>query len=390
MDKLMKDLRKISIRRVTTPIVICMLFAAFFFFMEIDHFQRIQNGAKYLEDLEVDELRHYVVHSDAYYVLDCFAEYGDEGATEADKYYYIIYYKDDKYIAAGVDAEDAALMDEVCSDTWDYILGETSYLEKSCSLEGTIYKMSDEEKKYYIEWFEEMGFSDEEIAECALPYVLNNGVGTDLSSIYFFWWIAFVLALVSLVLFVMAASGGCQIRVKKDFAKLGELAQARIPEDYANAFVIGDRMRIGRIFTYDCSHFLTRAYLNEEIVWVYPHVTTHRLNLIFEIGQTFRMILHDIHGNKFKINGKRALCTQAMGFYEAKFPHMVLGYSDELRRLYNRERPKFLALRYNEAKQNENSYDRLMEPSQSWNGEQKSSDNPYETPTTYGNNKYHI
>ena len=87
MDQLMKDLRKISIKRVTTPIVICMLFAAFFFFMEIDHFQRIRNGTRYLEDLEVDELRHYVVHSDAYYILDCFAEYGDEGATEAVWYY---------------------------------------------------------------------------------------------------------------------------------------------------------------------------------------------------------------------------------------------------------------------------------------------------------------
>ena len=171
---------------------------------------------------------------------------------------------------------------------------------------------------------------------------------------------------------------------------LGDLAQARIPGDYTNAFVVGNRMRIGRIFTYDCSHFLTRAYLNEEIVWVYPHVTTHWINLIFPIGQTFRMILYDIHGKRFKINGKRALCTQALGFYEAKFPHMVLGYSDELRRLYNRERPKFLALRYNEAKQNINCYDWRAEPSQNCCGEQKSSDNPYETPTTYGNNRYHI
>lgn len=388
-------MRKNTIKRALVPLVICLLIAAFFVWVEMDSYKRINAGVRNLEELEEEELEDYVVHSDVCFVLDCFAEYGDVDVstgeiTETDDYYYIIYYRNGKYIAIEADPEEAVFLDEICDSTWDCMLGDSDDLDKSYAVEGSISSLRGDIKEYYIEWFLENGWSEEEAAECALPYVLHIGWDTDPFSVYLLWSIALILVVVSLVIFIIAVAGGYQREIKNDFARLKTFPKARIEEDYDNAFIVNKRMRIGQIYTYDCTHFTSRAYLNQDILWVYSKVRSHRIHFFIEVKQSYQLILYDVHGQKSALNGNRKLCKQAMGFYEARFPHIVLGYSKQLSQMFFRDRQRFLALRYNAAQQNENTYERFNTLPQGWSGKKAESDNPYENPYTYGNNRYNV
>lgn len=352
MDNIIHEMWKNTIKRKLIPVIICLVIAAFLIWVEMDNYNRLKSGVKQLEELEIDQLEDYVVHVDTNFALDCFAEYGDADTvtgdiTKVDYYYYIIYYKDNKYIAVAVNPEDAAFLDEVCENTWNNIVEDTDNFEKSCALEGSVTKMSSDIEKYYIEWFEEMGWSEEEIAECAVPYVLHNDWNTDPSGVIFIWVLAVILMGVSAFILIIAIAGGYQRQIKKDFARLGAYADTIVSEDYAKASIVSQWVRIGRIFTYNGSQDKGRAYLNKEIVWVYRT----------EAGSTNQVVLWDIHGKRYAIKAKRRECMQALSFYEEQFPHMVSGYSENLRQMFFKDRGSFLALRYNAAMQNKDAYE---------------------------------
>lgn len=352
MDNIIHEMWKNTIKRKLIPVIICLVIAAFLIWVETDNYKRLKAGVKQLEELEIDQLEDYVVHVDTNFALDCFAEYGDADTvtgdiTKVDYYYYIIYYKDNKYIAVAVNPKEAVFLDEICDNTWDNVVGDTDNYEKSYALEGSVTKMSSDIEKYYIEWFEEMGWSEEEIAECAVPYVLHNGWNTDPSGVIFSWVLAVILMGVSSFILIRALIGGYQRQIKKDFARLGAYADTIVSQDYANAFIVSKRARIGRIFTYDGSQSKGRAYLNREIVWVYRT----------EAGSSNQVVLWDIQGKRYAIKAKRRECIQALSFYEAQFPHMVSGYSENLRQMFFKDKARFLALRYNDAIRNEDTYE---------------------------------
>ncbi|MBP3475772.1 MAG: hypothetical protein J6K48_05590 [Lachnospiraceae bacterium] len=370
MDKIISEMRVNALHRVILPIVICLLISPLFFMIGLDSYKRIESSNREFSEFEEDELHNSIVHLDANFVLDCFAEYGSavpytREISETDKCYYIVYCRNGKYIAVEIDAEEADSLDEICEATWDYLMGYTDNLEKSYTVEGTVSNMTTTIKRYYIEWFEEMGFSDKEIEECALPYVVRNGWNrnTELACAYIGWGIFLILAVSILILLMKAVT---QHKVKKDFARLGTLADTEITEDYANACVVNNRVRIGRIFTYDCSGLAARVYLNDEIIWVYRT----------EAGRSNKVHLWDIHGKGHAIKGDMQECSQAINFYEDRFPYIVIGFSTNLRQLFHRDRQNFLTLRYNDGKQNENSHDGLMEVSQDRSDDSIHSDNP--------------
>lgn len=369
MDKIVGEMRVNALHRVILPIVICLLISPVFFMIGLESYKRIESSSREISVYEEKELQDNIIHLDVNFVLDCFAEYGSSvpytnEISKVDKYYYIVSYGYDKYIALEADSEEADSLDEICEATWDYMMGYTDSLEKIYTVEGTVSSMTTAIERYYIEWFEEMGFSDEEIEECALPYVVRNGWNrnTELVCLYGGWGIFLFLSVMILFLLIGAVT---QHKVKKDFARFGTFADAEITEDYANAFVVNNRVRIGRIFTYNCSGLAGRVHLNDEIIWVYRT----------EAGSSNQVLLWDIHGKSHAVKGKKQECSEAVNFYEARFPHIVSGFSADLRQLFYKDRQNFLALRYSAAKQNETSYDRLMQASQERSDNSIHSDN---------------
>ena len=63
------------------------------------------------------------------------------------------------------------------------------------------------------------------------------------------------------------------------------------------------------------------------------------------------MLIFEANGTKQigDIAVKKKVSEQILEYYANNFPHMVVGYSDDLKRLYHNDHNAFLALRYQQA-----------------------------------------
>jgi len=77
------------------------------------------------------------------------------------------------------------------------------------------------------------------------------------------------------------------------------------------------------------------------IMWGYKQVTQHRTNGI-PTGKTYAAYVFDQYGKQLTIPGKEAQVNEFLQELANLAPGMVLGYSDELKQLWNKERSRFI------------------------------------------------
>lgn len=123
-----------------------------------------------------------------------------------------------------------------------------------------------------------------------------------------------------------------------------------IESDYRNAISIDEKnlVKIGRLMTYYLAGSDVRALPNNKMMWAYLNTITHRRNGI-KTGTTYNVII-EVEGAKRNHTVSVPNETTADNMLQkigAMFPWAVLGYSDELKDLFNKNRDQFLALCYN-------------------------------------------
>jgi hypothetical protein len=79
-----------------------------------------------------------------------------------------------------------------------------------------------------------------------------------------------------------------------------------------------------------------------DMMWGYKQVTQHRTNGI-PTGKTYAAHLFDRHGINITIPGKEKEVNQLLELAVRAAPGMATGYSDELSKLWQKERPRFIA-----------------------------------------------
>ena len=77
------------------------------------------------------------------------------------------------------------------------------------------------------------------------------------------------------------------------------------------------------------------------IMWGYKQVTQHRTNGI-PTGKTYAAYVFDQYGKQLTIPGKEAQVNEFLQELADAAPGMVLGYSDELKQLWDKERARFI------------------------------------------------
>ena len=104
--------------------------------------------------------------------------------------------------------------------------------------------------------------------------------------------------------------------------------------------------------------------MNDEIVWAYQKTTTHRTNGI-KTGTTYSVVLNAINKKKYEaqhIFEKRQFDISAAGesgaleileYINEVMPWVVLGYDNDLSRLYNKDCKSFLDIRYTKVEHNQ-------------------------------------
>ena len=353
MEELLKEMKKRSVGNVM-PISLILLVAAIVM-LAINGSATLQlfaylTGGKNLDSIPKSEMYDVIASSEINAVYDCFAEYETSSGQIYD--YYVIPYGEEGFIAVRVDESKIDQMDSICDDTWEVILVNSKSLTQTVSVKGNVRVMDGDELYYYKDWFHAMEYSDEEMSEYALNYVLEDGAFANSISpmrLYIMTAISLILIIVAIFMVIKAALGGYLKEIRKDFEQSG-LPESQIVSDYQSANVIGKNIRIGRLFTYNAVPTSPRAYLNKNMAWAYLYRTKHYRNGLYT-GSSYNVLIFEANGTKQigDIAVKKKVSEQILEYYANNFPHMVVGYSDDLKRLYHNDHNAFLALRYQQA-----------------------------------------
>ncbi len=352
MEELLKEMKKRSIGNVM-PISVILLIAAIVMFI-INGTASLQlftylTGGKNLDDIPKSELQNTIASSEINVVYDGFAEYTMDGKTYD---YYVIPYREEGFMAVCVGESKIPFMDSICDDTWEVLLGNGGLLDRTVSVKGNVRFMDSDELYYFREWFRRNEYSDEDMAEYAVNYVLEDGkFANDVTParLYVMTAISLVLIVAAVFLLINACLGGYLKDIKKDFEQSG-LSEGQIISDYQSANVISKEIRIGRLLTYNAVSTSPRVYLNKNMAWAYLYRTKHYRNGIYT-GSSYNILIFAANGTNqiADIAVKKKLSEQILDYYANNFPHMVVGYSDELKNLYHNDHNAFLALKYQQA-----------------------------------------
>lgn len=242
--------------------------------------------------------------------------------------------------AMTVKNDDLSVIKEMEEDTFAWLDGDGSRLSEM-KVRGTLVPLTGEKLRYFNKTIREMGFED-------LSYVKAYSLEMNRVGEYDTFW-ALLFLFVSLLLAVFAV---CTIvshirtkglgKIKKYLENHPGISMESLQDDFESAVKAGGDIWIGKDYTFYMSGFQARLFKNTEAVWAYYYKRTGR-NSISQV----QVYLADksVHN----LNIAETLYPQIIECYQRNQPHMVLGYSKELQKLYEKNFDEFLNIRYRTA-----------------------------------------
>lgn len=264
--------------------------------------------------------------------------------------YYIILNKNEnspnrRFMAIKVPYSYMRRMEKMADNTYE------GYYSDPISFSGHLRLMTHEEQRYFKQFFVESGWTSEEILQATSSYCFDVGPNkiADIFISCIILGAGLLLIVIGIVRICRAANGTTLKDLKNTFAAAG-CTEATAEADYiaAIAFTKNDTIKIGRLFTYYMSGAKPKAIPNSKIMWAYQTTTTHRTNGI-KTGTTYSAMIY-VEGMKgyVTLSMPSEATTQALlQEIQQTMPWVVVGYSEDLKYLFNKDRAQFLSLRYN-------------------------------------------
>ena len=354
---MLAELKKKSIMRAIPLVLLFVIAGGVLFAAEFSNIRSLLRGHVKFETLLPDEINGDLIVEAS--INANFGAYMEEyskntktNVTRTTDIYYVIWTGDDdsedyKYMGIKVPASYGGQMDRMAEATYNYEMSDTIHFT------GAVNKMSSEEYQYFREYFQESDWTDEEIDEYTLPYYISVGAQTGgaATSAYVIFGIGIALIVFGVIILLYALSGGDVKAFQKEAATLG-MSEMELEAEYAGARVMiqKDNLRIGRRLIFYMTGRRTRVIVNDKIVWAYQQSTTHRTNGI-KTGTTYEILVYLLNEKKARrINmpGEEKAGEVLQYMYD-NIPTAVVGYTDELLSLFNKDYQGFLNLRYHNA-----------------------------------------
>ena len=304
--------------------------------------------------LTPDQIKSQLVETDLMYNFGCYLEAWEKNTktniTKTTHYYYIIltgdeYATDYRYMSVKVPASFGSKMDTITENTYN---GTTS---TPLHLAGKIKKLDAEELSYFKSFLSEGGLTDADITESMLPYYIEvYGSPESMNVMFILLFSVGAFLLIFGIFRIAKVAGGSSLKkLRKDIANAG-YTESAADSDYRNArsFDKKGALKIGRLMTYYINGSDARAIPNGKIMWAYQNTVTHRTNGV-KTGTTYNVMIYDEitpKGHTFSV-ANESIAQDILNLLNTSFPWVVVGYSDELKKLYNKDRSQFLGLRYN-------------------------------------------
>lgn len=341
-------LKKKSVTKSLPLVILMIALGIFVLVLESGEFQALIKGPVAFESLAPDEIVENVIveasiDTNFGWFVEEYEENTDTHATRSKYFYYVIWTGDDDatdwcYMGIKVPASDADAMDAMADA---YYNGE--YYLDTMEYSGAIEKMTDEEYMYFEEYFSEAGWTAEEIEEWTLPYYINVGdlVGASAVFTYILIGIGAALVIGAILLLVFALKGSGIKALKKELEDAG-FSENDAEYEYENAKLLsksGD-IRIGRRMMFYMLGSKAHMLQTDKIVWAYLKSTTHRTNGI-KTGTTYQVAIYTYTKKMINISvNKETIGQEILKYMNETMPWAVIGYSDDLNRMYFSDYPK--------------------------------------------------
>lgn len=353
-----KDLTKKTFKSALFGVVSLVIIGIVLLYFSTGNFFRILKGHTAFEELLPGEISNQIVDAS---IKDNFGAFMEEYSkntktrVETSKaFYYVIWTGDDnaedyRFMAIKVPASYEDEMEKMADNTYNYMSSEP------IEFSGSIEKMSDEEYRYFKEYFMDSGYTTAEFEQYTLPYYIDVDKLTGVSAVVtIIMFAAGVLCLIAGIWkFISALTGGKVKKLYKDIEAYG-YNESVVEADYQAGIEFKNSARISNLFTYyiDASSH-ARALLNKDIVWAYMQTTTHRTNGI-KTATTYAINVFTINNKKNAIvigvkNEKIAL--EMVEYLSSHMPWAVVGYHDEISRMYHGDYETFLQQKYHTFRQ---------------------------------------
>ncbi len=265
------------------------------------------------------------------------------GAETVTSYYYVIlnYDEDDpRYMAVKLPTSYKKQMERLENYTYEGIEAD------AFTITGELCEMTDSEKKYFKKFFMEYNeFTSEEYEAETIPYIIREKRADFEDKI---------IAAAILICFLIAVFAvGIQMlgvglkKIKKQIKTSGYDTSV-IENDYETAgfSLKNNGFKIGRIASYCSQENKPYMFLNRDIVWAYQMTTSHSTNGI-KTGTTYSLYIWDVNKKNYQIIMSESAVKDAMAYMKQHMPWVILGYSEELKRGYNKDYNNFLEALYN-------------------------------------------
>ena len=354
-----KELKKKSIIKSLPLAIILVVLGVFILVLESSDLMSIFKGPVKFESLAPDEIQDGVIveasiNTNFSWFAEEYEENTDTHKTTSKYFYYVIWTGDDdttdwRYMGIKVPASDAEVMDAMAEAYYNGDFSDT------VEYAGAIREMTDEEYSYFEDFFMEGGWTEEEIEAGTLPYYIDAGalVGGSAVFVYVLVVIGAALVLGGILILVLALRGSGLKAIKKELSDAG-LTENDAEYEYENAktFPKNNDIRIGRRLLFYMSGSKAHIIPNDKIVWAHMKTTTHRTNGI-KTGTTYEVAVYTYGKKAVNISVKKeSVALEILEYINTTMPWVVVGYSDDLNRLFFSNYPEFLQLRYNTENQN--------------------------------------
>ena len=298
---------------------------------------------KTLADLTPETMNGAFVEDDIYFLYFPYLEIqtyksGERPRTTAMQYltdFDDVYYMG-LYVRSGRLDEAEEMMD-ACDDLME---GMADWEDMpTLHVKGRIRAMDEDDLGYYMEIAE----GDPEWEELLLPYYLEVDYINNIpiwGSIALLAGAVLLLAL-GIVPMIKALRGGYQKQVREKLEESGSLeAEAEKAERFYDSAPETSGVRMDRNYVFfqnGAESILLRPW---DVAWAYQSTTQHRTNGI-PTGKTYAAVLRTMDGKSYTLGMKEKEVQALLAAIQTALPGVVLGYDDELEKLYKSDRNAF-------------------------------------------------
>lgn len=358
----MKMLKKQSLKR-SLPIAILFYsvgigFAIFF----VHLFLASLKEPVPLDDIDyTGDINGLYVTGTIYGIYDWYCEEYDEEDTIAKEY--IIDAGDYYFISLRAEYDDMNTADTLLEASTLYLNGEddgTLLSEAQYEISGVIKAMPADSKEFYYEYADWCELD----RDIFLPYYIdvNASQSYDVFDVVMSIIIVLLFNGIATAFIVLALCGHYQKNVKKyiDSCPNQEFATAKIENFLSTVPLIHD-MRYNHEFIYGSNEATTIFGETQKLVWAYKHIIKHKYYFI-TISKSYALILGFADGTQqMAIVKKEAFADEHLANLEKLCPKAIFGYSEDLNKMYKKDLPKFLSLRYSAPEETKNISDNISE-----------------------------